>query len=222
MVKIRFTPVLLLLTLKRFVGTRSLSVTDIPQYMNEIDELEDICLGKKPIPDEKERTKLIGLYMYCQFFKPPKASIHTPYNLLTYLAKVAPNGSETEFIIEKLRDYGYVKEEVPDDLKKRIEYALNWTQDFLEIKEKVVKLSHQEISAVKNLIQTLQTETDEEQIQGAIFSISRKHAIQPAKLFKTLYNILLGVPEGPRLGPYIVAMGRENVIDALKRASKKH
>jgi len=213
---------LLLLTLKRFVGTRALSVTDIPQYMNELDELEDICLGRKPIPDEKERAKLTGLYMYCRFFKqPPKTSIHVPYNLLTYIAKVAPKGSETEFIVEKLRDYGYVKDEVSDDLKKRIEYALNWTQDFMEIKERAVELSSQEVSAVKELIQTLQVETDEDQIQGAIFSIARKHAIQPTQFFKTLYIILLGVPEGPRLGPYIVAMGRENVIDALKRTVKK-
>ena len=212
---------LLLLTLKRFVGTRSLSVTDIPQYMNELDELEDICLGIKPVPDEKERAKLTGLYMYCRFFKPPKASILVPYNLLTYLAKVAPKGSETEFIIEKLGGYGYVKEEVPDDLKKRIEYALNWTRDFVEIPEKPIKLGDHEISAIKELIQTLQIETDEEKIQGAIFSIARKHAIQPAKLFKTLYSILLGVPEGPRLGPYILAMGRENVVDALRRAIRK-
>jgi len=213
---------LLLLTLKRFVGTRSLSVTDIPQYMNEFDELEDAYLGRKQIPDQKERAKLTGLYMYCQFFEPPKPSVHVPYNLLTYLAKVAPKGSETDFIVEKLRDYGYVKEEMPDDLKKRIGYALNWTQDFMEIKESAVKLSSQEISALKEFIQTLQTETGEEQVQGAIFSIARKNAIQPAKFFKTLYTILLGVPEGPRLGPYILAMGRENVIDALKRAVKKH
>jgi lysyl-tRNA synthetase class 1 len=189
--------------------------------MNELDEMEDICLGRKPIPDEKERAKLTGLYMYCRFFKPPKASVHVPYNLLTYLAKVAPKGSETEFVIEKLKDYGYVKEEVPDDLKKRIEYALNWTQDFMEIKEKTVKLSDKEISAVKELIRMLQTKPDEEQIQGAIFSIARKHAVKPAKFFKTLYTILLGVPEGPRLGPYILAMEQENVIDALKRAIKK-
>jgi lysyl-tRNA synthetase class 1 len=212
---------LLLLTLKRFVGTRSLSVIDIPQYMNELDDLEDVCLGKKPIPDEKERAKLTGLYRYCRFLKPPKPSVHVPYNLLTYLAKVAPEDSEAQFILEKLRDYDYVKKEVPDDLKKRIEYALNWTQDFMEIPEKIVKLSDQEISAMKELIQTLQIETDEEKIQGAIFSIARKNAIKPAKLFKTIYNILLGVHEGPRLGPYIVAMGRENVIDALKRATKK-
>ena len=214
---------LLLLTLKRFVGTRTLSVTDIPQYMNELDELEDICFERKPVPDEKERAKLTGLYMYCRLLKrSSKPSVHVPYNLLTYLAKVAPKGSETEFIVEKLRDYNYVKDEVSDDLKKRIEYALNWTQDFMEIKERAVKLSSQEVSAVKELIQTLQVEKDEDQIQGAIFSIGRKNAIKPAKFFKTLYTVLLGVPEGPRLGPYIVAMGRENVIDALKRAVKKH
>ncbi|MFQ5999464.1 MAG: lysine--tRNA ligase [Candidatus Bathyarchaeia archaeon] len=214
---------LLLLTLKRFVGTRSLSVTDIPQYMYELDELEDVCLGRKPVPDEKERAKLTGLYLYCHFFKQPsKPSVHVPYNLLTYLAKVAPKGSEKEFIVEKLRDYGYVKEEVSDDLEKRIEYALNWTQDFVEIKEKAVKLSGQEVSAVKELIQVLKVETDEDQIQSAIFDIARKHAVKPAKFFKTLYTVLLGVPEGPRLGPYIVAMGRENVIDALKRAVRKH
>ena len=135
---------------------------------------------------------------------------------------MAPKGSETEYITEKLREYGYVKEEVPGDLEKRIEYALNWMQDFTEIKEKAIKLSDQEISAVEELIQILQTEKDEEQIQGNIFRIARKNAIRPAKLFKILYDILLGVPEGPRLGPYILAMGRENVIDALKRAIRKN
>ncbi|UCE57488.1 MAG: lysine--tRNA ligase [Candidatus Bathyarchaeota archaeon] len=211
---------LLLLTLKRFVGTRSLSVTDIPQYMNELDELEDIYLGKKPVSDKKEKAKLTGLYMYCELFKPPKPSIHVPYNLLTYLAKVSPKGSETEFIEEKLRDYGYLKGEVPENLEKRIEYALNWTQDFKEIKEKTVKLIDQEIDAVRELAQILKTETEEEQIHGAVFTIARKHAIRPARFFRTLYTILLGVPEGPRLGPYIVAMGRKNVIDALERAMK--
>jgi lysyl-tRNA synthetase class 1 len=208
--------------LKRFVGTRAVSVVDIPQYMSELDELEDVYFGKKTVTNAKERAKLTGLYKYVWLLRvPSEPGVHVPYNLLTYLAKVAPKGSEEEFIVEKLRDYGYVKDQVSEDLKRRIEYALNWTQDFKEIKEKAVKLSGQEISAVKELIQVLKVETDEDQIQGSIFNIARKHAIKPAKFFKTLYTVLLGVPEGPRLGPYIVAMGRENVIDALKRAIKK-
>jgi len=73
---------------------------------------------------------------------------------------------------------------------------------------------------VEELIQALQTKADEEEIQGAVFSIARNNGIKPGKFFKIIYKILLGVPQGPRLGPYILAMGRENVIDALKRAAK--
>jgi len=213
---------LLLLTLKRFVGTRTLSVTDIPQYMNELDELEDIYFGRKAVADAKERAKLTGLYKYCQLLKPPsKPSVHVPYNLLTYLVKVAPKGFEIEYVTKKLRGYGYVKDEALEDLKKRIEYALNWARDFAEIKERVVKLDEKEAVAVREFIQILQTEVDEEQIQGAVFSIARKHSISPKRFFRILYTILLGVSEGPRLGPYVVAMGRKNVTDALKRTVKK-
>ncbi len=212
---------LLLLTLKRFVGARSLSVMDIPQYMNEIDELEDIYFGKKGLSDKREQTKLSGLYKYCMLFDiPAKPSDHVPYNLLTFLAKMAPEGSEVDFIIEKLQSYGYEKEGLSDNLKRRIGYAINWTMDFTEIKEKAVKLSETEKSAVKELIQTLNIKSEEEEIQGAIFNIARNNRIKPGKFFKTLYLILLGTPQGPRLGPYILAMGKESVTDALKRSVK--
>jgi lysyl-tRNA synthetase class 1 len=211
---------LLLLTLKRFVGARSLSVTDIPQYMDEFDELEDIFFGKKRISDKKEKAKLSGLYEYCMLFNTPSnPTDHVPYNLLTFLAKMAPKGSEVNFVIEKLQVYGYGKQGLSDDLKRRIGYALNWLEDFTEIKEKTLKLNETEKRAVKQLIQTLQKKADEEEIQSAVFNIARKNGIKPRKFFKTLYLILLGAPQGPRLGPYILAMGRENVIEALKRAS---
>jgi lysyl-tRNA synthetase class 1 len=214
---------LVLLMLKRFVGTRSLSVVDIPQYMNELDELEDIYFGKKRVPEKKEHAKLTGLYKYCWWLKPPKKpSVHVPYNLLVYLARVAPKGSEISYITQKLREYGYLKDEKPtENLLQRIEYAQNWARDFMEIKETTIKLSGREASAVQRLIQTLKTETDENQIQSAIFSIAREHNIQPRRFFRTLYTILLGVPEGPRLGPYIVAMGRQNVINALNKVLKR-
>ncbi|MDH5495560.1 MAG: lysine--tRNA ligase, partial [Candidatus Bathyarchaeota archaeon] len=68
---------LVLLMLKRFVGTRELSVVDIPQYMNEFDELEDIYFSKKQIANKKELAKLTGLYKYCWWLNPPsKTRIH--------------------------------------------------------------------------------------------------------------------------------------------------
>jgi lysyl-tRNA synthetase class 1 len=216
---------LLLLMLKRFVGTRTLDVTDIPAYMNELDYLEDIYFGTKKLKDEKELAKLRGLYEYCWVLKPPsKPSIKVPYNLLTFLAKMAPKEKEEEFIIEKLRSYGYLQKDqtLDENLKKRIEYAFNWIKDFEEIKETAVTLTPDEQEAIKELIETLKVENEAEKIQNAIFNTSKNHGIQPANFFKTLYTILLGVPQGPRLGPYILAMGKQNVINALERTIKTH
>jgi lysyl-tRNA synthetase class 1 len=211
---------LMLLLLKRFVGTRTIDVTDIPAYMNELDYLEDVYFGKKTVPDKKELAKLKGLYEFCWLLKPPKKpSIHVPYNMLTYLAKIAPRGREIEFITEKLQTYGYLQkgQQLDENLKKRIEYAINWARDFEEIRETTVTLKPEEKAAIKELIETLKTEEQAEKIQNAIFNTAKKHGILPAEFFKTLYTILIGTPQGPKLGPYIVAMGKQNVINALQR-----
>jgi lysyl-tRNA synthetase class 1 len=73
---------------------------------------------------------------------------------------------------------------------------------------------------VKELIQALKTKTTEDEVQTAVFNIARKYNLKPSKFFKILYKILLGASHGPRLGPYILTMGRENVIDALKRVTR--
>lgn len=212
-----------LLMLKRFVGTRAVSVMDIPQYMNEFDELEDIFFGNKKVENEKELAKLKGLYEYLWWLKTPrKPGLHAPYNLLAFLVKVAPRGSETEYVTDKLREYSYLREEpIPPDMKERMEYAANWNQDFLEIMETATRLSAKEEDAIRELVQALRTEADADQIQGVVFDITRKHDIKPGQFFKILYTILLGTQSGPRLGPYVIAMGRENVIQALNRVLKR-
>ena len=138
------------------------------------------------------------------------------------MAKVAPKGSEIDYVSQKLREYGYLKtKETPSNLKNRIEYAQNWNQDFLEIKETTIKLNVDEKQALEEFVEILKMETDADKLQGAVFNTARKHNVQPKEFFKTLYTILLGTPTGPRLGPYIISMGAANVIEALERATKK-
>jgi lysyl-tRNA synthetase class 1 len=214
---------LMLLMLKRFVGTRTLDVTDIPLYMDELDELEDIYFKRKKIEDEKEQAKLAGLYKYCWQLKPPKQpSIHAPYNMLAFLAKVAPKGKEKEYIIQKLQEYTYLSEnqQIPENLEKRIEYAVNWARDFKEIRETKVELTQEENTAIQELIEIIKLVENENQMQSEIFNIARKHGIQPRNFFKTIYRILLGTSEGPKLGPYIFAIGKENAIKTLANSLK--
>ena len=214
---------LLLLMLKRFVGTRTLDVSDIPAYMNELDYLEEVYFGKKHA-GEKEAVRLKGLFEYCYVTKPPsKPSVHVPYNLMALLVKMAPKECLEDYVDEKLQGYGYLqKGQVLDaNLKQRIVYALNWIRDFEEIKETDVTLTIEEKKAIVELVAKLETEDEPEKIQNAIFNAAKNNSVQPSGFFKTLYKILMGAPQGPRLGPYMLAMGKQNVIAALKRAITK-
>jgi lysyl-tRNA synthetase class 1 len=141
---------------------------------------------------------------------------------LAYLVKLAPAGTETKYVTQKLREYGYIggEEPPPNQLTDRIEYALHWNQDFTEIKETPLKLTTNEGQAISELIAVLHGEADADTLQSAIFDTARQHNVPPHRLFKTLYRILLGASKGPRLGPYIVSMGAEKVAKALKRALK--
>lgn len=214
---------LILLMLKRFVGTREVSVVDIPQYMNEFDELEEIYFGERKIPNKKELAKLKGLYEYCWWLHPPsRPSVHVPYNLLAYLVKIAPEGAETDYVTQKLQEYSYLaaEETPPDRLSDRIGYALHWNQDFTEITVTPLELSTNEKKALRKLVDVLHGEVDAETLQSEIFNTARQHNIPPRRFFKTLYHILFGTPKGPRLGPYIISMGRQKVAQALKDALK--
>jgi len=208
-----------LLTLKRFSGTRRLSVVDIPRYMDELDALEDIYFGAKGLADRREEQKLRGLYEYCHNLKPPaRPSLHVPYNLLTYLVKVAPAGNRVGYVASMLRRYSYLKAEPPPELHTRVQYAASWAADFEEVREATVSLSPNESAAIRELIETLRAERPENEVQTAIFEIARRNDLDPPGFFQTLYQILLGATQGPRLGPYIIAMGRLNIVQALERA----
>ncbi|MBS7637854.1 lysine--tRNA ligase [Candidatus Bathyarchaeota archaeon] len=204
-----------LLLLKRFVGTRSISPDDIPSYMDELDDLEDIYFGKIEVADERERAKLKGLYEYCWMLKPPKERrIHIPYNILVSLATAAPRGREFEYVREKLKDYGYHPRD-DEELKKRIEYALNWVEDF-KAPVKRAEISQREREAIEELIAILKASETEDDYQNSVFSASRSKGIPPKRLFELLYQALLGSPHGPRFGPYVSALGKENVIKRLE------
>ena len=82
-------------------------------------------------------------------------------------------------------------------------------------------LSEAEKTAVTDLVNVLEAADDSDEIQNAIFNAAKTNGLKPGAFFKTLYLILMGAPQGPRLGPYILAMGKQNVVAALRRALNK-
>jgi lysyl-tRNA synthetase class 1 len=208
-----------LLMFKRITGARSVGVEDIPTYANELDYLEQIYFNIKKPNDEKEGTKLRGLYEYSWLLKPPSdPGTHLPYNLLVYLVTVAPPDKRREYVESKLREYGYLKTQPSPDFQQRLDYAVNWAKDFTQIPETRMAITGPQKLAIEDLISVVKSETDERIIQNSIFNIAKRYSLDPPEFFRLLYTILLGSPKGPRLGPYIKAMGSANVASALERA----
>jgi lysyl-tRNA synthetase class 1 len=208
-----------LLMFKRITGARNIGVEDIPTFVNELNQLEDVYFGLKKVNDEKEAAKLRGLYEYSYFLKPPpEPSLHVPYNLLVYLVTVSPPDKRAEYVESKLREYGYLKDGLTLSVKQEVDYATNWAKDFQEIPETKIEITNPQRLALEDLIVIVRKETDERILQNSIFNLAKKYAIEPSEFFRLLYTILLGSPRGPRLGPYIKAMGNENVARALGRA----
>jgi len=173
------------------------------------------------VKDRKELARLRGLYEYVWGLLPPKSpSVHVPHNLLIYLVKVAPKGKEKEFVLEKLNGYGYHVDLGDGRFQERLDHAANWAKDVETIATGTIQIQPAERDAMLELAGIINASDDENYLQNAIFTLARKHNLQTGAFFKTLYRVLIGSDSGPRLGPYILAMGRENVAAALAAAAK--
>jgi lysyl-tRNA synthetase class 1 len=206
---------LMLLMLKRFQGTRSVGIEDIPKLMDEYDFLEDIYFGVRKEKNEAKKIKNIALYEYVNLLKPPEnRPMHVPYNILINLVSVAPETAIDEFLMTKLEELGYSKDG-NKGLKERFQFAKNWVEDFKEIEVEPVALSINEKNAIQDLIAILEENESSEVIQQAIFETARNNSLKPRNFFRLLYRILLGTDSGPKLGPYIAIAGPKKVAERL-------
>ena len=54
-----------------------------------------------------------------------------------------------------------------------------------------------------------------EDIQNEIYQIAKGNDIEPRDFFKILYQIILSTTKGPKIGPFIMDIGRKNVAEKL-------
>ena len=211
---------IMLLLFKRIAGTRHVGIEDIPRLEDEYDRLEDLYFSNTASND-MQNIKLRGIYEYINHGKPPsKPREHIPYMLLVQLAEVAPEGSEIDYVISRLKAYGMIKNDVSESLKERISKARLYALEILSTKStttKVLKIDEASKSAIKDLIDAINSYEDPKLLQSSIFNIARRYGIEPKEFFKLLYTILIGSDHGPRLGPYIIDVGRERVSSILSR-----
>ncbi len=214
------TPELLrLLFLKDPMRERNFRWIDIPNMFDEYDNLEDVYYGIKKVESEREKTNFKRLYEMIQIG--PMAKKYqpiSPFSLFVEIVKILPEKDQMKFTLNKLKEFGHLKK-IKDGKKilQRLEFAKKWYQSY-GMKETVnLKISKEVKPVIKELIQLIESEDDKEELQKGIFDIAKMNGIKPVEFFKTIYGILLNSDKGPRLGAYIIEVGKEEVINKLKK-----
>ncbi len=206
----------MLFIFKRIKVTRNLDLNDIPKLMDEYDYIEDVYFDKVKVDNELKRVKLRGIYEYINHQNPSSEPLqHVPYMLIVQLSSVIEENNRIEYVINKLKSYGTIKNRT-DDLVNKVKLAGNWADDFEHFEKAQVMVDDKQKHALCDLIEVIKTETDPKNLQTRIFEIARSNTIEPRDFFKLLYVILLGAERGPRLGPYIFDVGTDRIVETLK------
>ena len=65
------------------------------------------------------------------------------------------------------------------------------------------------------------SEPSTEELQNLVYRIGKHHNFDLKNWFQSLYEILLGSKEGPRLGSFIALYGIDQIIDLIGESIKK-
>jgi lysyl-tRNA synthetase, class I len=205
---------ILLLLYKRITGSRELGFEDIPSLMDEYNELENIFFGKIKIDNHAKATKLKGLYEYVNLLNPPKTpEPHVSYRLLIELGKIFKE-NRIDLVMKKLIDYGVIKNP-ESQIEKLIIMGGNYADDFDQQEKVDIQIDDDIKKALKELADLLGGETEPDDLQNDIYQIAKKNNVQPRDFFKILYQIILSTNRGPKIGPFIVDIGRKKIAKTL-------
>jgi lysyl-tRNA synthetase class 1 len=215
------TPELLrLLFLKDPMRERNFRWIDIPNMMDESDELEKVYYKVREVESERDKINFTRLFEQIQI-KPlsKKYSYVAPFSIFLEIVKILPEENQLEFTINKLKEFGHLKDTTKqgmERIQKRLQLAKNWYEKYGKEKKIAFEVPSDVKPAIQGLISLIEREKDGEKIQKEIFLIAKKHGLQPPEFFKIIYQILLQAERGPRLGPYIVERGKGEVIEKLR------
>ena len=154
---------------------------------------------------------------------PANSAAGINFGMLLNLASVA-NTEDKDILWQYLRRYvpGATPETAPY-LDRLLAGAVAYYQDFVKSTKKFRLPTPQERAALQDLADTLRTSPESESaefIQNEVYEAGKRHfeKTELRRWFKTLYEVLLGSEQGPRMGAFIKLFGRDNVVRLIDRA----
>ncbi|MDR3285509.1 MAG: lysine--tRNA ligase [Holosporales bacterium] len=150
---------------------------------------------------------------------PPLPPNIIPFNVLLNLASVC--GAETADIM-----WGFVNKYLPEItpestflLDRLIHHAIAYYHDFVKPNLCYRLPSGREKTALMDLFDSLEAVKNDisaDDLQGIVFEVGKRHDFENLRQwFQSLYEILLGNADGPRMGSFIALYGIENTRNLI-------
>jgi lysyl-tRNA synthetase class 1 len=107
-------------------------------------------------------------------------------------------------------------------LDRLVGYAIAYYRDFVKPKKQYRAPSAIERAALEDLrgtLEALPAGASAEDIQQEVYEVGKRHPFPDLRAwFKSLYEVLLGQSEGPRMGSFIALYGKAETIALIDRA----
>ncbi len=119
----------------------------------------------------------------------------------------------------------YVPGAAPENhpiLDRLVGYALAYYRDFVKPNKHYRAPADMEREALEDLVtelEALPADASAEDIQTQVYEVGKRHPFEGLRQwFGACYEILLGQPQGPRMGSFIALYGRDETVALIRRA----
>jgi lysyl-tRNA synthetase class 1 len=206
---------------KRISKTRSFSWKDLSKLYDDYDTHANIYLGKIKVSNEKEEHHMKRLFEISNGKKISPAGVSFAHAVM--VAQIGPNDED---IIRSLKKTGHYEKKMHDVIFERINKAKTWLKKYapedvkFTVQEEVpkgLKLSSKQKEALHLLVKALkEKEWEQKKLFEEFYNICKKVGIKNTDFFRAAYNVLLNKDRGPKLAPFILALGKEKVISLFE------
>ena len=153
---------------------------------------------------------------------PPEQGSPVSYSLLLNLVSAADAS-------DKAMLWGFLERYIPGAspqsqplLDRMAGNALNYYEDFVRPAKRFRAPDARERAALENLaarLGALPAEADAETIQAEVYEAGKSAGFEPLRAwFGTLYEVLLGQPQGPRFGSFAAIFGLDRTVALIEAA----
>lgn len=201
---------------------KNLDVRNINFIVDAFDRFEGIYYGDVQAADAEEGELARRAYPMLPI---GRRKVRIPY---TFAALVSVSKNERH-ILRTLRKTGHLPEnateEQEQDALARVALAGAWAHRYgpeeynIEIRERLevpADMDPAERDALAELASYVEERHTEEETQYEIFELAKRRGVKAAKLFRTAYQLFLGKPRGPKLGPFLLALDTDFVVRRLR------